>query len=73
MHLKFFFRNFWEVFHGEEFLNLSQEKLIEFIKCDELEVDKEESVFKAVMKWFAHDPECRKTDFHKVFLNSLHS
>lgn len=58
--------NFWEVFHQEEFLGLTANKLIELTSSDELEVDKEEAVFQAVARWYNHNPEARKVDFHKV-------
>lgn len=61
-------RNFWDVGHGDEFLGLTSTKLVEFISSDELQVEREEIVFQAVMRWFNHNPEQRRADFHKVRL-----
>ena len=61
-------RNFWDVGHGDEFLGLTSTKLVEFISSDELQVEREEIVFQAVMRWFNHNPEQRRADFHKVCL-----
>ncbi|XP_067003129.1 kelch-like protein diablo isoform X3 [Anabrus simplex] len=63
---QFTLENFWEVGHGEEFLGLSPAKLVEFISSDELQVEREETVFQAVIRWFNHNPEQRRADFHKV-------
>jgi hypothetical protein len=63
----FTFRNFWDVSHGDEFLGLTSSKLVEFISSDDLQVEREEIVFQAVIRWFNHDPEQRRTDFHKVW------
>lgn len=61
-------RNFWDVGHGDEFLGLTSAKLVEFISSDELQVEREEIVFQAVMRWFNYNPEQRRADFHKVRL-----
>lgn len=60
------FRNFRDVGYGEEFLSLTAAKLIEFISSDDLQVFKEETVFQAVIRWFNHNPDERRPDFHKV-------
>ncbi|XP_063244711.1 uncharacterized protein LOC134545858 isoform X3 [Bacillus rossius redtenbacheri] len=59
-------RNFWDIAHGEEFVSLSAPKLVEFISSDDLMAEKEETVFQAVIRWYSHDPDSRKQDFHKV-------
>lgn len=64
--LEYALENFWEVYHGEEFLALSSEKLIELTQSDNLQVEREEVVFKAVAKWYSHAPEERKAIFPKV-------
>ncbi|XP_054287348.1 kelch-like protein 12 [Macrosteles quadrilineatus] len=62
----FALQNFWEVCHQEEFLTLTAAKLVELTSSDELEVEKEETVFQAVAKWYNHKPEARKPEFAKV-------
>jgi type II secretory pathway component PulM len=61
-------RNFWDVAHGDEFLGLSSTKLVEFISSDELQVEREETVFQAVIRWLNHNPEQRRAEFHKVYI-----
>ncbi|KAK7792616.1 hypothetical protein R5R35_009149 [Gryllus longicercus] len=63
---QFTLQNFSEVGNGEEFLGLSPSKVVEFISSDDLVVDREESVFQVVMRWFMHSPEPRKIEFHRV-------
>ncbi len=46
---------FPDVCQQEEFLGLTQNKLIEFISNDDLNVDGEETVFNAVMRWLNKD------------------
>lgn len=65
-HLNLIGRNFWEVYHGEEFLTLTVDKLIELTKSDALQVEREEIVFKAVSRWYLHLPDQRKPIFPKV-------
>ena len=62
----FTLRYFPNVCEQEEFLNLVQSKLVEFVSDDGLTVDSEELVFSAVMKWMDHDPDGHSQDFHKV-------
>lgn len=52
--------------HQEEFLGLTANKLIELTASDELEVEKEETVFQAVARWYNHSPETRGTNFYLV-------
>ncbi|XP_047111182.1 kelch-like protein 12 [Schistocerca piceifrons] len=59
-------KNFREVSRSEEFLNLSAAKLVEFVSSDNLEVEGEDTVFQAIMRWFNHSPELRRQEFHKV-------
>ena len=63
---KFTLCYFSEVCQQDEFLHLSQDKLIEFISDDELNVDNEEIVFNAVMQWLNEDFDTHSKDFHKV-------
>nr|XP_014284323.1 kelch-like protein diablo isoform X2 [Halyomorpha halys] len=64
--LEYALENFWEVYHGEEFLTLTVDKLIELTKSDALQVEREEIVFKAVSRWYLHLPDQRKPIFPKV-------
>ncbi|NWI97391.1 KLH10 protein, partial [Pitta sordida] len=45
---------------SEEFLELSAEDLAHIIEKDELNVKREETVFEAVVRWIAHDPQHRR-------------
>ena len=47
-------KTFTEVSQGEEFLALSHEKVAETIASNELNVEREEVVFEAVMRWMNH-------------------
>ncbi|XP_078612132.1 kelch-like protein 24 [Branchiostoma floridae x Branchiostoma japonicum] len=58
--------SFPEVCQQEEFLALSQGKVVEFISDDKLNVEKEEDVFDAVVRWLNADTGSRRHDFHKV-------
>lgn len=63
----------------EEILSLSQSKFIELISSDNLNVEKEETVFEAVLSWLNHNSESRSEDFHQVFftiinfINTIHT
>ncbi|VDK23234.1 unnamed protein product [Taenia asiatica] len=46
--------------HGEEFLSLSKEQLINLISSDNIRVS-EEQVFEAALRWMRHDPAARGT------------
>ena len=61
----FTLRYFPEVAQQEEFLNLSQAKLIELVSDDSLCVDSEEAVYNAVTRWLCMD-KSHSTDYHKV-------
>ncbi|GFQ65929.1 kelch-like protein 24 [Trichonephila clavata] len=63
---EFTLRYFSEVMKHEELLTLSQSKLIEFISSDHLNVEKEETVFEAVLLWLNQDSTARSEDFHLV-------
>ncbi|KAM4536632.1 kelch-like protein 33 [Odontesthes bonariensis] len=55
----FVLRNFREVSATAKFLDLSLEKLLEFVCCDGLCVPSELAVFRAVMSWIEADPKER--------------
>lgn len=59
-------QNFAEVFHQDEFITLLPQKLIELISDDNLQVEKEEIVFEAVVRWYKAKPDERETSFSKV-------
>ena len=50
----------------EEFLTLSQTKLIDLVRDDSLEVPNEDVVYNACIKWLHHAIEERSQTFHKV-------
>ena len=52
----------------EEFLDLSFGKLMEIIRCDELECD-EEQVFEAALRWLNHDVENRSAHIFSVLVS----
>ncbi|KAK9502604.1 hypothetical protein O3M35_011343 [Rhynocoris fuscipes] len=62
----FALQNFWEVFHQEEFLKLSASKLMELTSSDKLQVEKEEIVCEAIVRWHKYKPSARKEEFTKV-------
>uniref|UniRef100_A0A3B3ZLH8 BACK domain-containing protein n=1 Tax=Periophthalmus magnuspinnatus TaxID=409849 RepID=A0A3B3ZLH8_9GOBI len=55
----FVLRNFWEVSGTVKFLDLSAEKLVDFLKCDGLCAPSELAVFRAVISWIEASPEER--------------
>lgn len=52
-------QNFTLVSKESEFLDLTVEKLSEFIKRDDITVDMEEDVYYAVTRWIQHDEDSR--------------
>lgn len=59
-------KNFVEVCKGEEFLNLSSEQIAELVASDELNVDREETVFESIMAWVIADEDSRLQYLHKL-------
>ena len=51
--------NFSVVINNEEFVGISEKVLSRFIALDDIQVEKEEEVYQAVMKWVKHDAENR--------------
>ena len=47
--------NFSIVVNNEEFVSISQEKLVHFISSDDIQVEKEEEVYQCVLKWVKHE------------------
>ncbi|KAF4525766.1 hypothetical protein B566_EDAN002028 [Ephemera danica] len=58
--------HFNKVAQYEELLSLPVAKLVEVITSDDLNVDKEEIVFNAALRWLQANPEDRAADFHMV-------
>ena len=56
---EFMLMYFPDVSQQEEFVSLTEKKLIEFISDDGLSVESEETVFNGVMHWLNHDRENR--------------
>lgn len=52
---KFSLKKFKEIVNGEEFVAVGQSQLIELVSSDDLECDREEDVFEAVLKWLNWD------------------
>ena len=48
-------KNFVHVSHEEEFLSLSCDKIVDIISTNDLNVEKEEHVFEAVLRWVTHN------------------
>ncbi|XP_036377721.1 kelch-like protein 24 [Megalops cyprinoides] len=53
-------QSFPEVARHEEFLELRQDELEEYVGREELAAGREEEVFEAVMRWVYHDAEARR-------------
>ncbi|XP_070536337.1 kelch-like protein 2 [Ptychodera flava] len=57
---------FADVCKEEEFYTLGKEKLIDLISRDEINVEREETVYEAVMTWVKRDMDNRKDDLLEV-------
>jgi len=62
---KYVLKHFQDIIEGDEFSNITETKLIEIISSDDLEVDKEETVFHACIKWLNNQQRVPKS-FHHV-------
>ena len=69
MYCYVFGSHFSEVQSQASFLALPSEKLVELLSSSKLEVDGEEEVFKAALKWVQEDPDTRSDNFHQVRLS----
>ncbi|CAF1499619.1 unnamed protein product [Rotaria magnacalcarata] len=63
---RFVLKKFSQVAQQDEWLHVSAQKIVEFIKEDDLRVASEDEVFEACLRWLNHAPEQRKTDFHSI-------
>ena len=61
----FVLKHFQEIIEGDEFVTITEAKLVEIISSDDLEVDKEETVFHACIKWLNAQQRVPKS-FHHV-------
>lgn len=64
---KYAYEHFVEVAKHEEFLDMSVERLEEFVASDEISVRAEEEVYEAVTRWIQHDPEDRKEYIDQLY------
>ena len=62
----FSLRHFPEVSRQDEFLTLTQAKLIELLSDDELSAEGEETVFQAAVRWLDNDRHAHAPEFHHV-------
>lgn len=60
---------FNQVFKEEEFLSLSKDKVIDLLSQDDLNVDKEETVYEAALTWIRGDIDNRKYDLVDILSN----
>ena len=58
--------NFFSVVNNEEFVSISKKSLINFISSDEIQVEREEEVYQAVLKWVKYDEENRVSDLPEL-------
>lgn len=54
---------------NDEFLSLSESKLIEIVKDDNIAVSDEKIVFEGCLKWLKYSPEQRLETFYKVIID----
>jgi hypothetical protein len=61
----------FQIVNGDEFVTVGQSQLIELISSDDLECDREEDVFGAVVKWLNGSRETRENEFHRSVEKNL--
>ncbi|XP_055354127.1 influenza virus NS1A-binding protein-like [Paramacrobiotus metropolitanus] len=59
-------RHFADISKNSAFLQLSKDQVIELISSDDLEVEREEDVLSAVMRWLYYDLEHRRPQLYDV-------
>ena len=64
--IDFLLENFSDVMETEEFIQLSEDELIDIVSNDELVVDREETVLRAVCTWVRDDPDARGDTLHNL-------
>ncbi|XP_069768136.1 kelch-like protein 25 [Narcine bancroftii] len=60
------FEAFAEAASGDDFCGLPEVKLAELLACDELEVDDERLVHRAVIRWVLHDTDSRRASLPRL-------
>ena len=63
---QFIYRNFENIIYSDEFVNLTVERVLNYIGSDELSVSKEEVVFEAIVRWINYDVDNRKQHIDKL-------
>ncbi len=58
--------NFTEVVSGEEFFNMSENEVVDYIQNENLKVADEDPVFEAVVSWVRHQPQERESSFSRL-------
>ena len=61
--------NFFSAVNNEEFVSISRKSLIDFISSDEIQVEREEEVYQAVLKWVKYDEENRVSDLPELLIH----
>ena len=61
--------NFFSAVNNEEFVSISKKSLIDFISSDEIQVEREEEVYQAVLKWVKYDEENRVSDLPELLIH----
>ena len=64
--LEYIHRNFVEVTEQEEFLELDNERMLQFLESEELNIQSEAQVFEAAMRWILHNVPKRRGVLGKV-------
>ena len=58
--------NFSVIMETEDFLNLDQKQVMEWVSSDEIIVNAEEEIFKGIVKWVSQNKRDREEDFPKL-------
>ncbi|XP_071489401.1 kelch-like protein 12 [Diadema antillarum] len=58
--------HFDEVAHEEEFLQLTKSQLADLLRCEDLNVQSEEEVYNAIIRWVYHDKANRRADIAEL-------
>ena len=59
--------NFTTLLEEDKHLDFTVEQLVQVLKSDDLEVEKEEKVFDAIVQWIEHDPAERSNKISTLF------
>ncbi|XP_059162191.1 kelch-like protein 28 [Physella acuta] len=66
---EFIEKNFTIVCRTEEFLDLPLDKVVDIVSSDELNVEKEEIVYEAIVTWVSHDMKNRRQHLGELMLH----